>query len=725
MQLKDFFLRICIAFSVYLSLILGLSIFGYFYFFPVVIVTSLLIVVFFYFIIRSFKSWEWKKISKYGMVSLIIIFLFSLTIGIFHHDLPTSRDDLSYIYGANRLVDSHSLKWEDYFSRPVHGVRNLEADLFTSQFLPVYIVYLAIYYLFGGLSLLFWANVLLMVLTLGVIYYLAKNLAGKKGSLLALVFLMSSYVFFWFPKRTNVENIFIFLIWFGIWMLIEAVNKKRLFYLFCGLIPFSLLPLTRAEGMIFFVFYLVVSIFLIIFKLRRETKEKARQFLLPFLAVVINFVLFYYYIRFYKANYIITQAIDVLDSFNFSNIYVLAIIFSIFSIFVVTYLYFRKKINYQKLLFWIILGMVVLFELGIFILAKLDNLTWVFYRTQYVLENFVFYFLFIYIFIILFGLRKKIFTNQEFILTIILLPAFLFILEPNIALDQPWFMRRFYPTLIPLFIMLSVVVLTRLNLKRKKLVYLVSFLILIGLIFNKSIIFAVEHKGIRNQLEEFNSRFPSDSLILMNPGWSWQKIALLQHYFYGYNALPNFDLYTNEEFKKDLPNLVIRYPDWETNNQALVALLNWQKNQSEYYLIDLLATYEEIYVVTDRENSNFFDGFRDDNLEKASDFTFDYNKLELESNITGYIKANKKIDLEKIRASQNNIPPNHFVNQEINLSIFKVKDPKEYIPYKFVLEANEILDNSYVYKVLTETDLINYRSEFRNLVRNIEIYSEE
>lgn len=725
MSLKKSFLNIGLAFCIFLTVILALAIFGYFTYWPVIIVTALFVLLGIYFITKSIRKSGWKKIGKIKAISFVIIILFAFSIGIFHHDLPTGRDDLSYIYAANRLAESQSLKWEDYFSRPVHGVRNLGGDTFTSQFLPVYISYLAVYYLLGGLDLLFWANVLLMVLTLGSVYYLAKNLGGRKASILAIILLLSTYVFFWFPKRTNVENIFIFLIWFGLWMMVEALNKKRPLYLFWGLIPFSLLSLTRAEGLIFFVFYLITSLLLIIFKFRKELKDKVYLFVLPILATIINFILFYYYVKFYQANYIITQAIDVLESFSFNNLYASVIIISIFSTLVAIYLYIRKKINYQKFLFWIILGAVALFELYIFLLVKSDNLTWVFYRTQYVLENFTFYFYFIYFFIVLFGLKKQIFSLKELLVVIVLLPAFVFILEPNIALDQPWFMRRFYPTLIPLLIILSAVVLARLELKRKKLLYLTFFLILIGLIFARSILFAVEHKGIRNQLEEFNSRFPKDSLILMNPGWNWQKIALLQHYFYGYDALPNFDLYRSEEFKQDLPSLVSQYPDWENDNDDLLSIINWKDDQSENRLSELIKKYKQVYVVTDSKGSNLFNGFKDDNLEKVDRYDFSYQELKVESNITGYIKSNNKIELNKIRALQQNIPPNNIIDKEISLNIYHVINPLNYIPAQYVLDANQIPEGNYVYRILKESDLQDYRKEIKNLFRNIELVSEE
>ena len=708
-----------------MTVILGLAVFGYFTYGVVMPVTAGFVLISLFFFFLGIRNASKKNFNKTAAVCFTLIFLFVLIIGFFHHDLPTSRDDLSYIYGADRLVDSHSLKWEDYFSRPVHGVRNLEGDLFTSQFLPVYIVYLAVYYLFGGLSLLFWANVLLMFFTLGVIYYLVKNLAGEKGSLLALIFLLSSYVFLWFPKRTNVENVFIFLIWFGLWMLSEAVSKKKPLYLFCGLIPFSLLSLARAEGLIFFVFYLLVSGFLIIFKYKKELRDKTLLFLLPLLTVAANFILFYYYVKFYKANYIINQATDVLEGFNFNNPYVLSTIISILAILVAIYLFIRKKINYQKLLFWIILGTVALFELAIFVLEKSGDLTWFFYRTQYVLENFVFYFYFIYILVILFGLRKKIFTSQEFILTSVLLPAFLFIIEPNIALDQPWFMRRFYPTLIPLFIILSAIVLVRLRLERKKIVGLVFLVVLIGIIFTRPIFFAIEHEGIRDQLEEFNSKFPRDSLILMNPGWNWQKIAILQHYFYSYNALPNFDLYRNEEFENDLPSLISQYPNWENDDNDLISIINWKDNQSENRLLELIKKYNQVYIVTDRKNSNFFDGYADDNLERISSYNFIYQKLNAESNITGYIKSNSKIELKKIRKLQNNIPPNRIINHELSLDIYKVIDPLKYKYTEYILNTEQSQESSFVYKVIGDIEQRDYRNEIENLVSDVESISEE
>ena len=559
-----------------MSSILALAVFGYFTVFPVTLLTIIfgIISLFYIYIVVARSKGDWK--NKYAIISFIIIVVFAIFSGYFHHDLPTGRDDLSYIYAADRLSISGSLEWVDYFSRPVHGVRNLEGDTFTSQFLPSYTSYLAVYNLFGGLDLLMWANVLLILLAFGVIYYLVRELARRKASLIALILLLSSYVFFWFPKRTNVENISIFLIWFGIWLAVLSIKKQKFIYLLGGLIPFSLLSLTRPEGLIFFVMYLLVALYLTFTRYRKNIFENKIRSLVGITVVIVNLVIFYYYVAYYKAGYILTQAVDVFESFDFiyENIGVLFFFLLAISAFIVALIKLRNKIDFQKFLYWVILIAIVAFEIIFIVTTKAGELNWTIYRTQYVLENFVFYFYFLYVFIILLGLRKKLFTFKEFLIALILLPAFFFIIEPNIALDQPWFMRRFFPTLIPLFVILSATILVKLNLSSKKLRYIVISFIVIGIVITRSIFSFVEHDGLKNQVEELNKIFPENALVVMNPGWSWQKIALMQHYFYNIDALPNIDLYRSEEFIKDLPAVLLEYPNWEENDEELIEIMN-------------------------------------------------------------------------------------------------------------------------------------------------------
>lgn len=767
MSFQKSFLNICLAFCVYLILILGLAIFGYFKFWIILIVSFFFILSSLLLLIIGLKGRTRRNLNRTKIACFILIFLFSFLIGFFHHDLPTGRDDLSYIYASDRLVQSGSLKWDDYFSRPVHGVRNLGGDTFTSQFLPLYIGYLAVYYLFGGLNLMFWANTLLMLFSLGIIYYLTKSLSSEKASLLTLIFIFSSYVFFWFPKRTNVENIFLFLIWLGLWLLVEAINQKKPIYLLGGLVPFSLLILTRPEGLIFFAFYLIVAIILIIKNLRQTInpvrsshgvlnpafaplrdksltgfaihykhsspqlsrgysasngiKEKIYLSFLPLSAVLVNFLLLYFYLRFYQAGYIVNQLVDVLEEFEFiyqNNLLVIFLVLFIILI-ILGIIFYRKKINWQRLLFWLIFLLIIAFELVIIFFAENNKLEWNLYRSQYVLENFAFYFNFIFILIILFGLRKKIFTKNEFWLTLVLLPAFLFILEPNIALDHPWFMRRFYPTLIPLFLVLASIALTRLKITKKPLTYFVALVILVGIITTWPIYSFVEHKGIRSQIESFNAKFPESALIVMNPGWAWQKIAVLQHYFYGLNALPNLDLFRYEEAKKELPQVLKQYPLWEEKNEDLVGIMNWFNDQSENYFMELLKNYPEVYVVSDQEDSQFFSGFKDANLQKIDSFTFNFQELKTGSNITAYIRKYDFIELKAIQKLRGFIPPTTFSQEAIKLQIFKVKNPQEYLSFEYVLDVSQMSDKEKVYRLLQEVDLKNFRKDFKNILRGV------
>lgn len=699
--------------------ILALAIFGYFSYWPVLLLTGCFILMALIFLTLSFKNYASENLSFVKITCFVLIIVYVFIIGFFHHDLPTARDDLSYIYSADRLVQSHSLKWDDYFSRPVHGVRQLEGDTFTSQFLPAYVGYLAVYYLFGGLSWLLWANALLMLLTFGVIYYLTKKLAGEKSSLLAIIFFVTSYVFYWFPKRTNVENIFIFLILFGLWLLVEALDKKKLIYLTGGLVPFSLLILARAEGLVFFASFLVVAV-IIFFKFRCQWQNRVSLVVLSLIAVIANFILFYFYTRFYQSQYIVNQLFDVFDSFGFFSLFqwLLLGVTLLLMVATATIILLRKKISLQRALFWLLVSAAVIFELLIIILNKTGHLHWNIYRSQYVLENFVLYFYFIYFFIIIFGLKKKIFSSTEFWMTAVMLPAFFFFIEPNIALDHPWFMRRFYPNIIPLGTILAAIVLARLNITKKQLKYLTAFIALTGLVLARPIILFVEHQGIRDQVEQFNAKFPQkNALILMNPGWSWQKIALLQHYFYGYDSLPNFDLYRWEESEKELPNIIKQYPDWEKNDADLVAIMNWLKDQSESNFIKLLNKYQDVYIVTNRGNFNYFDGFKDENLVKTGSYEFNYPELQSESNITGYIRKYDQIKLKEIREIQDSVPASTISEQVLNLDIYRVIDSTAYIPFEYVLEASQIQDENHIYWLLASVDLKNFRKDLRNTIK--------
>lgn len=719
MPLEKCFLKITLSFTIYLSALVGLAIFGFFNIWFVAAATALWLAYAAFFFLRAVIRIKWRAQGKVKIACFIIIVSFSLFIGIFHHDLPTARDEFSFIYSADRLNQSGSLEWNDYFTRPMHGVRNLGGDTFTSQFLPVYSSYLAVYELFGGLDAQLWANVLLMLLTLGIIHYLVKNLANEKASLLALIFTLSSYVFFWFPKRTNVENVSIFIVWLGIWLAVKALKSDKPSYLFAGLFSFSLLPLIRPEGLIFLFGYITVVFVVYIIKFRNRFSEDLRINTASIVLTATNIGLFYFYVRFYEARYIFTQLTDVLEGFDY--IYTKPAILlgtSVILLVVVTVaIKWRRKYSFQKLLFWLFIITVLAHEALFLFKVSQGDLTWTVYRSQYVLENFTYYLYFIYAIVILIGLRKKLFGTPEFIITAIMLPAFFFIVEPNIALDQPWFMRRFYPNLIPLLIILSAVAINRLSLTARQLKYVIISSVIIGLVTSRTIIFFVEHKGLKNQVEEFNKIFPKDALIVMNPGWSWQKIAIIQHYFYDYDALPNLDLYVPEEFEKDLPSVISRYPRWETDNNDVIAIYNWEKSQSEGHFARLTDKYFEIYVVTNESNSNLFRGYYDQNLEFVDNFTFKYNELKKESSLTQYIQQNKTIDLSKIRDLQKALPPYNIDKQEINLSVYRVINKADYYTSKYVLAAEDIQPDNHVYFVLKDADLNAYRQKIKDRLK--------
>ena len=140
------------------------------------------------------------------------------------------------------------------------------------------------------------------------------------------------------------------------------------------------------------------------------------------------------------------------------------------------------------------------------------------------------------------------------------------------------------------------------------LVFLISFH------FTAPILFFSEHKSVQKQIEDFNGFFPEESLVLMDPGWAWQKIALIQHYFYEKDALPNLDLFRDEEAVLEIAAVFEKFSHWKTDDQDMISLLNWKMDRSEEYLRKVLAGYEDVYVVTQKKNPPFHPSFQDTNL---------------------------------------------------------------------------------------------------------------
>ncbi len=650
MTSESFFRRIFLIFILFINLSLGYAIFGYFKL--NVIVASLLLIFLTLFLYFSFKTFikEKVRISKFEILIIIIIVFITLFNVLFYHNMPRGRDDMAYIAASAELVDSGSLSFNDPLSYPYHPFRNLGGDTFTSRFLPGYIVYLSIFYILFGSAAVFWANALLIFPSLLIIYFIGKELSNRKVGLISVLLISTFYTSFWFPRRTVSENLLMFLLLFGCWLTVYAFKKKRAGYFFLALPVFSFSILVRGEALGYLLMFIIVLLLGLI-KFKKEIKNNL-QFIIPGTVIFfINLYLFKTYGDLYGTDYIKYVLDSARDAAQFlwglSNLTLFFTLLTVMVLFVIYYLYKNKffiikQSRVNKLRNFILILSFLFFSiyeiLAIYNLNTKEYVKWNYFDNQYVLFSFLKYYLIIYIIIFFYGIYKKYYSKTVYAIIFILSPVLIFFKTPSIAPDHPWFMRRFFPVVIPLIIILSSIVLEKI-LKDKKKVYLtVIILIIINLSISLPILTFKEDQGVDNQLENLSNKFQSTDLVLMEPGWQWQQWGYALHYVYNMNVLPNVD----ELNSKDFPNL--------------------------------LKKYNKVYILSSKRY-DIYPGYEDNNLEYLYDWKLKYPYLERDSWLTYYIDHNREaLEVSKVKEALKNIPPQKISETEETYYVFKVLD---------------------------------------------------
>lgn len=673
MNIESIITKKSIVLAIFINICIGLAIFGYFNKLAVYGLFSILLLsVISYLIYNLTIKKEKIKINKFEIIVISIILFVSILNGIFHHDLPRGRDDMGYIAAAIKLTESASLSFNDILSKPFHPFRDIGGNNFTSQFLPGYVTYLSIFYLVGGLKLLFWANPLLLFFTLWAIYFIAKNILNKKAGLIAILLFSSLYTTNWFIRRTNSENLLMFFIFIGILCILYSIQKKKLSYAFISLYLFSPTILVRGEAIAYLITLGIVVIYLII-KFRKQLKTILKYSLGWLVLFLGNLYLLKAYADIYGSSYLEYTLNNAISSSKFiwqmNLVFLIPLVIIAALLIIVIPLAYKKYHSKIKLIFtkrkkeyslWqfstllLFLAVTVLEAWFLYSLSINEYTNWKNFKIQYVLENFYFYALTPYLLIVLWGIYKTTYAKLIYIIIIFILsPSFIFLISPSIAVDQPWFMRRFYAVFIPLIILLATIVVTKHIQDKRKLFKFILLLLVVNLSVSLPISTFSENKGVTAQLAALAQDFSEKDLILMEPGWQWQQWAYALHYEYDLDILPNLDGFNNEEFN------------------------------------DLVKNHDNIYILS-QNSINPYPGFYDDNLEYIKEWDLDYSYIKRTSWMNYYVDENmKSLEVKILRREQEGTPPREIVYSENKFYLYKVKNKSIYDFNLMINKENE------------------------------------
>ena len=484
---------------------------------------------------RIFLKKKYLVISKEFLIMVSVIFIFTLISSYFV--TPTifgGRDQGSISEAAIRLSENHKLEFStpastEFFK--IYGpgkALNFPGFYYTSQgelttqFPIVYISWQAIFYSFFGLFGLVIANAILLFIFLISFYLLARLLTGIKFSAIVLILTTTSFPIFWFFKFTLSENMALTLLWISILWLIIFIRERKLFYYSSFLVSAGLLVFTRIEGIFFLIAGLLTAFFLtstpkydkiksknnskfsLIWKFARENtiwrEKKKIIFIYPAIFLAILFILnftkdIYFYKEMAKALLHIKQ--DQKDASSLFNNFLSPTI-----------------LEFQVLFLYGILSSFLLGILGI----------------------------------IYFWAKKQ---WEILIPFFVILPSFVYLINPFVSSDHPWMLRRLVFSIIPGLIFYAILFLAKWNEEKKMYCkttttyfVIISMILLNLFIFIRYFPFS-ENKNLLEQTKSISRNFENDDLVLIDKSASGDGFSMLSgpiNFLCGKNSVYFFNI---------------------------------------------------------------------------------------------------------------------------------------------------------------------------------------
>ncbi|MDO9231742.1 MAG: hypothetical protein Q7U36_04700 [bacterium] len=518
-------------------------------------------------------SWDFILVIFFSLLSIVLFSYFTVP------TVFSGRDQGSLSNAAINLSKNHTLKnsfpaEKEFFKIYGSGTAlNFPGFNYTKNgdlipnFSLGYIAWLAVFFSFFGIQGLIIANGVSFFLFLLSFYILAKNYIRKYSALVAFFLVITSFIFSWFFKFTLSENLALGLIWFGLSQFVLFLKEKDKLFLVSFLTSFGLLFFIRIESLAF----LAVVIMILFFLQKKESLFNQKiftRYLPGFFLLMLTAFLASLFVN--KSSYI-TLAKGLLNSLHFfqnkstenvpflsENIYLLRI-FSIYAI-----------LNY------ISFGLI-----GFFYFLK----------------------------------QKKISLLIPFF---ILLPAFLYLINPSITPDHPWMLRRYVFAVIPVSILYSVFFLDYFFKKR-----LAFYILVLVLFFSNLIVFipylsVKENDNLLSQIKEISSNFNQKDLILIDRNATGDPWAMMSGpmniifdkqavYFFNPNDLEKIDQTKFEKiyliipdnglelFKKNnLFEKLLPIKDYRIEKQSLEIFTG--KKEEVYKNSVFLPTYQKSFV---------------------------------------------------------------------------------------------------------------------------------
>lgn len=566
-------------------------------------------------------------IKKTILTSFFLTFITTVGFSLYNHQTYFGgRDDGVYANSSLYIAKNGTYKIPNPMVATFPGFNKISEFVIRPQFYLGYSSWLATFITLFGYKSIVISNSVLLFLSLINLFGISFILFGTQSSLVLLLILSTTFPFVWFSRSTFSENLALFLYTVVAHAFIVYQKSKNVDNINTAIVSLALMLCVRVESLLISVSFITLYLFYVV-------KNKLHGFLniKHIVTVLASVCLVFGYYYFVDSDYLIettTKLTNLVSNLIFSA--------SISS----SKPGWTNDVNIGK-------------ESLEFHLPEITNYLLLKY-------NFIYY-LFLPIILLSVIIKPKFKKIQRYLFTLILLvlPQTYYFINPMIAIDQPWFLRRFYPIIFPTVLILFMTLFYK---KTNKILVSGIFvlLFLINILTAKNILFYSEYNGIYDQLEKFTKMpiAPKKDLLLVDyDNTGHYKLAEPLFFIYDFNtAAININLISNRlTYKQD--NALSLY------------------STSALKLPDSICSFNKLFLLT----STLIDPKTKPILDHASlvwETTITYSELKKECEIfrltpNGLFHEMGHVNYTEVKNYCQNIP-NQILDQEIHLQLYEI-----------------------------------------------------
>ena len=470
-----------------------------FFYWPLLVTYLLLGGLFLFFLFfRNAKAL--RSINLLFITILALAFVLLLTFS-FVPTVFSGRDQGSFSEAAVRLAQNHQLSFSSTAEQAffqIYGpgpALNFPGFSYTPEgnlvthFSLGYIAWLATFYSLFGLAGFAIANGLAFLLFLLAFSFLVELHTSNKTAIMAILMLISSFVFAWLFKFTLSENLALAFIWFGLLELSLFFKFKKDYYFLLALGAFFVLAFTRIEA---WAFLLMLALLLVVAR---------KKMMFPWEKALLRKTLWL------SGGFFFIYLINVFVNNQFYLASLRGILRSFFSsqngfVFFSSSTYLLKVFSLYNILPFLLMGAIGLS-----------------------------YFL----------LKQK---YQLLLVAFIISPTFLYLIHPGISRDHPWMLRRFAFTIIPGAFFYALLVIDRLFVKKLYFFSLLFILIGTNLLVSWPYFTFKENADLLAKTKTLSENFSATDLVLVDrlaSGDAWSMLSAPMSFLYGKQAVYFFN----------------------------------------------------------------------------------------------------------------------------------------------------------------------------------------